>query len=84
MDICEKFNWFCDIDNYRNHKIDWEALAISLCAKKPKIIAAVGWFTLDKPIHFINFQKGICNDVPFFLYQGGGKIYLENFLGLLK
>lgn len=82
MDAVLECRYFIDLDRYRQRRIDWEAVAIALSACDLSIVIMAGWFTIDVPQSFDEFQKGYLKG-NLFRYDGGSTQSLSEFLLLL-
>lgn len=79
MDVFLSCEYFIDIDRYRNAAVDWEAIAVLLSGARPRMIVMVGWFTIDRPISFDRFERGVFA-TPLYRYDGGSSKILKDFI----
>lgn len=84
MDVFLDCRYLVDIDSYRMDKsIDWECVAVLLSTRRQidRVIMA-GWFTIDVPVNFNAFQRGLL--VENFVYRGGGSESLAEFVNRIR
>lgn len=83
MDVLTECRYFIDLDTYRTSLIDWEAVAVCVSVRRPSKIVMAGWFTIDRPLAFDRFIRGVV-DVPLFVYRGGVDVSLSEFVTCVK
>jgi len=84
MDVLTECRYLIDLDTYRTDKtIDWECIAVILSLRvKPSVVVMAGWFTIDEPLAFNRFERGVL--VPKFVYRGGGVESLSDFINRIR
>jgi hypothetical protein len=76
-DNIKRIRILIDIDNYRNHIVDWECLGVCLASCDLKLAIFAGWFTIDNPV---NFQKIIAGYYDNKIIYTGGQDNLNEFI----
>jgi hypothetical protein len=90
MDICPRFKWCIEVDNFRNiaNRIPNLINAFDLNCDI-EIIGIAGWFSIDNPQQLINAQQKI-KRCKSFSYSGGYKVFenesktLEDFINKIN